>query len=88
MTIDGTPHYSVVREVNENSVKLADPSLGNIKMSREKFSEVYSGNALVITNPQEVNQTAEQVNNTDAVSVQSHNSQTLTTETMQSKRKT
>jgi len=46
---DGTPHYSVVREVTENSVKLADPSLGNIEMSREKFSEIFSGNVLVIT---------------------------------------
>jgi len=62
---DGTPHYSVVREVTENSVRLADPSLGNIEMSREKFSEIFSGNVLVITVPQETNQTAKQVN-TDA----------------------
>ena len=81
--LDGTPHYSVVREVTENSVYLADPSLGNIVMSREKFSEIYTGNALVISGPQEINQTAEQVNNTDTSSVQSQNSQTLTTETMQ-----
>jgi len=40
---DGTPHYRVVREVTENSVKLADPSLGNIEMTREKFNEIYTG---------------------------------------------
>jgi predicted double-glycine peptidase len=65
--LDGEGHYSVVREVSENSVKLADPSLGNIEMTREEFAEVYTGNALVITDPTaiaQVNQTAEQDNNT------------------------
>jgi len=80
-----TPHYSVVREVTENSVRLADPSLGNIEMSREKFSEIFSGNVLVITDPNieapgiSVNKTP--TNNTGA-SVQPENSQTLTAETM------
>jgi len=81
--LDGTPHYSVIKEVTNESVKLADPSLGNIEMTREKFSEIYTGNALVINVPQEVNQTAEQANNTDISSVQSQNSQTLTTEEME-----
>jgi len=78
-------HYSVVREVTENSVKLADPSLGNIELTREKFNEIYTGNALVITDPNmealgvSVNETAEQVNNTDAVSVEN-----LTAEEMES----
>jgi len=86
---DGTPHYSVVREVTENSVRLADPSLGNIELTREKFNEIYTGNALVITNPNmealgvSINETSNQTNNTDT-SVQSQNSQTLTAETMQS----
>jgi len=86
VTIDGTPHYSVVREVTENSVKLADPSLGNIEMSREKFSEIFSGNVLVITDPNieapgvSVNITS--TNNTDD-SVQPENSQILTAETME-----
>jgi len=87
VTIDGTPHYSVVKEVTNESVRLADPSLGNIEMSREKFNEIYTGNALVITNPNmealgvSVNETSNQTND---VSVQSQNSQTLTAETMQS----
>ncbi|MEG3225532.1 MAG: hypothetical protein BME94_08530 [Methanobacteriales archaeon Met13] len=73
ITVNGGPHYSVVREVTENSVKLADTSLGNIEMSKEKFDEVYSGNALVVSDPNatsqeagnltRINGTAEQLNN-------------------------
>jgi len=97
ITVDGGPHYSVVREVTENSVLLADPSLGNIEISKEKFSEVYSGNALVITDPNaparevgnltQVNGTTEQTSNgadTNSTSVQADNSKTLTIEDMQS----
>jgi predicted double-glycine peptidase len=46
LTKNGTPHFSVVREVTNESVKLADPSLGNIEMSIERFNEIYSGYAL------------------------------------------
>jgi predicted double-glycine peptidase len=61
--LDGEGHYSVIREVSENSVYLADPSLGNIEMTREEFAEIFTGNALVISNPNmQVNQTAEQAN--------------------------
>ena len=65
---DGTPHYSVVREVTNESVRLADPSLGNIELTREKFNEIYTGNALVTTNPNMespgvVNETSNQTNN-------------------------
>ena len=55
--LDGQGHYSVLLEVTNESVRLADPSLGNIELSREKFSEIYTGNALVISGPHEVNQT-------------------------------
>ncbi|MEN4017336.1 MAG: C39 family peptidase [Methanobacterium sp.] len=58
--LDGEGHYSVVREVTDTSVYLADPSLGNIEMTREKFNEIYTGNALLISGP--LNQTAEQAN--------------------------
>ncbi|MEG3224093.1 MAG: hypothetical protein BME94_00860 [Methanobacteriales archaeon Met13] len=51
ITVDGGPHYSVVREMTNESVKLSDPSLGNIEMTREKFNEVYSENALVVSDP-------------------------------------
>jgi len=83
--LDGTPHYSVVREITNESVRLADPSLGNIELTREKFNEIYSGNALVITNLNmeapgvSVNETSNQTNNTDTVNVQP---ETLTAETM------
>ncbi|MBM4240282.1 MAG: hypothetical protein FJ150_01160 [Euryarchaeota archaeon] len=96
ITVDGGPHYSVVKEITNESIKLADPSLGNIEMSKEKFSEVYSENALVITDPNaaaldvsssiQVNGTVEQTSNeTDAnsTSVQADNNKTLTDEEMQ-----
>jgi predicted double-glycine peptidase len=90
VTIDGEGHYSVIRKISNESVYLADPSLGNIEMTREKFSAIFTGNALVITDPNmQVNQTAEQANNstenlTDTGSIQPENSQTLTTGEMQS----
>ena len=49
LNVDGSTHYSVVKGVTNKSVKLADPSLGNIEMPKEMFNEVYSGNALVIS---------------------------------------
>ncbi|MEL7670704.1 cysteine peptidase family C39 domain-containing protein [Methanobacterium sp.] len=48
LNIDGVTHYSIVKEVTNESVKLMDPSLGNIKMSKEEFNKFYSGNAIVI----------------------------------------
>ncbi len=44
-------HYSVVKEVTNESVKLADPSLGNIEVSKYGFEKVYSGNVLVVNDP-------------------------------------
>ena len=58
--LDGEGHYSVVREITNESVKLADPSLGNIELSREKFSEIYTGNSLVVSDP---NVQAQETNN-------------------------
>ena len=73
VTIDGGPHYSVLKEVTDTGVLLADPSLGNIEMSKEEFAGVYSGNVLVITDPNvqaqevsnstQVNGTTKQINN-------------------------
>jgi ABC-type bacteriocin/lantibiotic exporter with double-glycine peptidase domain len=75
IVIDGTAHFSVIREITETSVKLSDPKLGNIVMGREKFHEVFTGNVLVISGPQEINQTAEQTNSS---------TENLTTEEMES----
>lgn len=67
LTIDGVSHYSVVTEVNNESVKLADPKLGNIELSLDQFNEYYSGYAIVISDLNssiEVNGTINQTNNT------------------------
>ncbi|WP_432703681.1 C39 family peptidase [Methanothermobacter thermautotrophicus] len=94
---DGIGHYTVINEITGDTVKLADPSLGNIEMSIDDFAQIYSGNALVITAPkvqaQEVNKTesnentnlSEPVNNltdTSSTDVQTDN-RTLTDEEMQ-----
>jgi len=62
---DGTGHYTVINGITNDTVKLADPSLGNIEMNIEKFTEIYSGYALVINdpnNPAQVNKTIDQSN--------------------------
>ncbi len=95
ITVNGGPHYSVVREVTADKVLLADPSLGNIEMTKEKFAEVYSGNALVVSDPNAPSQdvsnstqttgTAEQTSNvtdTNSTNIQPEN-KNLTKEEMQ-----
>jgi len=39
---DGVGHYTLIREVNNETVKLADPTMGNIEMSLEEFQEIYT----------------------------------------------
>jgi len=51
LNISGSTHYSVIKEVTPKSVLLADPKFGNIEMPIEMFNKVYSGNALVINDP-------------------------------------
>ncbi len=34
--------------MKNKSVKLADPGLGNIEMSKEEFNGIYGGNAIII----------------------------------------
>jgi predicted double-glycine peptidase len=51
VVLNGTPHYSVVRRVTNESVYLADPSKGNIVLSREEFIAIFTGNVLVISDP-------------------------------------
>ncbi|MDI6703057.1 C39 family peptidase [Methanothermobacter sp. KEPCO 2] len=63
---DGTGHYTVINEITNDTIKLADPSLGNIEMNIEEFAEIYSGYTLVINdpnNPTQVNKTTDQTNN-------------------------
>jgi len=51
---------TMLYEKSNEIVKLADPSLGNIEMSSEKFNEIYSGNSLVVSDP---NVQAQETNN-------------------------
>ena len=45
-------HYSVIRSVNGRTVTLADPlTPGEIKMKREIFSRIFTGNVLVVERP-------------------------------------
>ena len=46
----GDGHYSVITNITNKTVYLADPSIGNINMTKTYFKAAYSGNALVITN--------------------------------------
>lgn len=48
LTINGEAHYSVVREVTNDTVFIADPSLGNIAMTIDEFNNAYNGYALII----------------------------------------
>ena len=51
MTVNGGAHYSVIRSINNETVLLADPSLGNINITREEFEEQYNGYAMVLDDP-------------------------------------
>ncbi|HEX3014109.1 MAG TPA: cysteine peptidase family C39 domain-containing protein [Methanobacterium sp.] len=79
-------HYSVVKEVTNESVKLSDPSLGNIEMSREGFEKVYSENVLVIINPNAliVNLSSSTENGTSKSSTDLRVGKTLENDEMQS----
>ena len=61
---DGMGHYTVINEITNETIKLADPSLGNIEMNIEEFAEIYSGYTLVIKDPNnpQVNETTDQSN--------------------------
>ena len=65
LTINGTNHYSVILKITNESVKLADPSLGNIEMNLTDFEGVYSGYALIINNTNtstQTNSSTDQIN--------------------------
>lgn len=38
VTINGTFHYTVVKETTPDGFLLSDPSLGNVRISREDFA--------------------------------------------------
>ena len=43
-------HYSVITSITNNTVYLADSSFGNINMTLEDFTAIYTGYTLIITN--------------------------------------
>ena len=49
ITVNGL-HYSVITSITNTTVYLADSSFGNINMTLEDFTAIYTGYALVITN--------------------------------------
>ena len=50
LTVDGLYHFSVIKDINDTMVLLADSAFGNINMTLETFTAQYSGYVLVITN--------------------------------------
>ncbi|MDI6643885.1 MAG: cysteine peptidase family C39 domain-containing protein [Methanobacteriaceae archaeon] len=48
LTINSGYHYSVILKITHEKVILADPALGNIELTRKKFEDIYSGNALIL----------------------------------------
>lgn len=50
LTINGTDHYSLITAITQNTIKLADPTQGNIELSLKEFQRIYSGYALLQDN--------------------------------------
>ncbi len=50
LTINGVGHYSVITNITNTIVYLADSDFGNINMTLADFTAEYNGYALVITN--------------------------------------
>jgi parallel beta-helix repeat protein len=57
-------HYSVITRITNDTVYLADSSFGNINMTLEDFTAIYSGYALIITNNSTNNSTNNTINGT------------------------
>ncbi|OEC84533.1 hypothetical protein A9507_01875 [Methanobacterium sp. A39] len=50
LSINGINHFEVVQNITDTTAYLFDPDLGNIEMTMDKFNELYTGYALVISN--------------------------------------
>ena len=50
ITFNGVNHYSVVTNITNTTIYLADPVLGNINMTIANFTAIYSGDVLIVTN--------------------------------------
>ncbi|MFB2622944.1 cysteine peptidase family C39 domain-containing protein [Methanothermobacter marburgensis] len=60
---DGKGHYTLIREVTSNTVKLADPTQGNIEIPLEEFQKIYTGYTLTTTNQTETTENTTQTEN-------------------------
>lgn len=56
MDILGIEHWSVVREITEDFIILADPNLGNYKYDLLEFNQYYTNHTIIILNKQQNNQ--------------------------------
>lgn len=53
MKVNDNPHFSVFKGTKNNNVFLADPSLGNIKMSNGRFLQLWQRIGMVVTSQNE-----------------------------------
>ncbi|MDP3610480.1 MAG: cysteine peptidase family C39 domain-containing protein, partial [Rubrivivax sp.] len=49
LIINGEGHFSVIKNITNGIVYLADPSLGNIEMDLDEFEIIFSGKTVIIT---------------------------------------
>ena len=49
MSINGTEHWSVIKQITDNFIILSDPNMGNINYTKEDFSSVYTNNSIIIS---------------------------------------
>lgn len=50
MNINGAEHWSVIKEINNERVTLADPNLGYVEFDLKNFKEYYTNNSIIILN--------------------------------------
>ena len=55
MDIIGVNHWSVVRQITDNFIILADPNLGNYKHPLIEFKQYYTNQTIIILNNTKIN---------------------------------
>ena len=49
LSINGTEHWSVVKQISEDYIILADSNDGNIEYTKEEFAKFYTNNSVIIS---------------------------------------
>ena len=49
MSINGTDHWSVVKQISDDYIILADPNEGNINYTKKEFAKFYTNNSIIIS---------------------------------------